>query len=287
MGQYCTSDGHMGNSTAFGWQFRGHVVVQAALRDVVAKHGLGSGQAGQKDTLIFGGGSAVARGAMVHLDYVSEMLGSAAEHVKVVGFLDSPAWIDLPAYDSNFPGFASIANSVQSFANVQHLGKECVAKYPGESLKWKCMFGEYRLPMIDTKYFLVASSADSYQLHSSIGHTPSTKNETDYALLFANRTEDLLSELRGTKPDNGVFSWSCYNHCTSATSSGFQMLTAAGVTMTDAFNSWMKSASVPSNSSYWVDTCTGFACGTGCSSTAFQRNSENSKVYYQTSGPLV
>ena len=64
------------------------------LKHLVENKGLGSGLGGRRDRLIFGGASAGARGAMVHLDYVQEMLGEAASNVDVVGFLDSPAWID-------------------------------------------------------------------------------------------------------------------------------------------------------------------------------------------------
>ena len=54
---YCTSDGHMGDSTFEGWQFRGQRVIQSVLTELVDTHGLGSGLAGT-DTLIFGGASA-------------------------------------------------------------------------------------------------------------------------------------------------------------------------------------------------------------------------------------
>ena len=60
-----------------------------------------------KDLVIYGGGSAGGRGAMVHLDYISSMLGHrASANVKVVGFIDSALWIDAaPFRGVDFPGW--------------------------------------------------------------------------------------------------------------------------------------------------------------------------------------
>ena len=160
---YCTSDGHMGDAkTEGGFSFRGARVVQAILRDLVENKGLGGKKGsggGARDTVIFGGGSAGGRGAMVHLDYVPTMLGpAAAANVDVVGFLDSPFWIDEAPFagrtDSSFPGFNVTTKGVFAQANVSHLGKQCAKDYPGAEA-WKCLFGQYRMPSIETPYVLV------------------------------------------------------------------------------------------------------------------------------------
>ena len=39
---------------------------------------------------------------------------------------------------------------------------ECAQLYPGE--KWKCIVGQYRMPLIKTPYLLLADQYDSYQL---------------------------------------------------------------------------------------------------------------------------
>jgi len=267
--RYCTSDGHMGNATKFGWQFRGHVVVQAVLRDIVATHGLGAGS--QKHTLIFGGGSAGGRGAMVHLDYVSEMLGSASKNVDIVGFLDSPAWIDIPSFSKSFPGFPYIVQQVHSFANVQHLGTECATKYA--TAQWKCMYGEYRLPTLKTKYMVVASQADAYQLENEVRgalKAPRTIAAKAYLAQFANRTRALMTTIKESNPENAVFSWSCYNHCVSASSTGYGRLTCdpSGTTMGTALHQFLGLAPKSTTPALqWEDECTGFACGKGCSAT--------------------
>lgn len=261
--KYCTSDGHMGDGENFGFQFRGKVVVQAVLKDLVSRQGLGRGA--DRDLMIFGGGSAGARGSMVHLDYVPEMLGSAASNVNVVGFLDSPAWVDVEPFSASFPGFQYITQHVHSYANVEHLGSECVEAYPTE--QWKCMYGQYRLPTLKTRFFLVASQADEYQLGNNVGRRPSSSKELSYAEDFAALTRDLLQTVKATSTENAVFSWACYNHCVATQDSGFNSLTCSpGDTMGTAlqqFLGWLPRTTSPELS--WIDTCTGFACGSGCS----------------------
>ena len=91
---YCVTvrAGHMGNAGASeatsGWHFRGAAVVEATFRELVKTHGLGGGRqaasasaststsTGSKDLVVYGGGSAGGRGAMVHLDYVQAMIGA-------------------------------------------------------------------------------------------------------------------------------------------------------------------------------------------------------------------
>jgi len=253
----------MGNAAAMGWQFRGEVVVQSVLSDLVARHGLGHGS--QKHTLIFGGGSAGARGAMVHLDYVSGMLGSVAPKVNVVGFLDSPAWIDMAPFRSSFIGFPSVTQHVHSYANVSHLGSSCIAKYANEP--WKCMYGQYRLPTLSTPYFLVASQYDAFQLGVNVGHKPNSSAEKAYAEKFANRTRALVTMIKKDKPENAVFSWACYNHDISCNYFGYNRDTCdpSGTTMATAFHEFLGLSPTSSTPPLqFMDKCTTFACGGGC-----------------------
>jgi len=115
---YCTSDGHMGDAIWDGKQFRGNKVIQAVFRHLVEKRGLGQGP--NQDLVIFGGSSAGGRGAMVHLDFVSRMIGpEAAARVTVKGFLDSPFWIDIPPFEpKSFVGFNETTDGVFQHDNV-------------------------------------------------------------------------------------------------------------------------------------------------------------------------
>eukprot|EP00439_Symbiodinium_sp_Y106_P027730 s1919_g3.t1 len=77
----------------------------------------------------------------VNLDYMPDILGPAAANVKVIGFLDSPFWLDMPPYaGSSFIGFNNSCKQVYDMANVTRLGPGCAAHYPAEP--WKCIMGQ-------------------------------------------------------------------------------------------------------------------------------------------------
>lgn len=272
---YCTSDAHMGDTAAFGHQFRGARVVRATLSDLMRNHGLGSMRFG-KDTLIFGGGSAGGRGAMVHLDYLPQLLGRKSNNVAVVGFLDSPLWIDIPSPPfSTFQGFAAQCQDVFDNFNVTHLGQGCIDAYPVEE-HWKCIMGQYRMPHVAQPYMLMASSYDSFQLGNIVGHRPSTDDEKQFAEEFAERTVALVTKLRADWPanapkSNAVFSWACFNHAVSETEAGFDKFTCGkgGISIDAALQQFLGNSTPtqPPPQLEWIERCDGFDCGSGCGHT--------------------
>ena len=85
----------MGSGEAWGFNFHGQHNVMAMIKHLVETQGLGTGPA---DELVFGGWSAGARGAMVHLDSVVAYLkDNALNPVKTLGMLDSPLYMDMDA----------------------------------------------------------------------------------------------------------------------------------------------------------------------------------------------
>lgn len=255
----CTSDAHMGNGEAFGWQFRGQVVVQAVLNDLVSSQGLGSTGT---DLLLFGGGSAGARGAWVHLEYVPQMLGEASKSVKVLGFLDSGLWVDYPPYRDTI-SLMNETRLVHGFANAEHLGK-CGRTYSGDEA-WKCLFGEYRLPLIPTPYLLTSAQYDAYQLKHNVGSKLlATDAGKAYAEGFAAKQVEVLNAIYDANPEHAVFSWACFNHDVSPTHDGFDNLTCNGVTMEEALLQFTELAELTSVENRWIEQCSGYACGTGC-----------------------
>lgn len=283
---YCTSDAHMGNTTAFGFQFRGHPVVQSVLRDLVDRRGLGSRGSGSKgrDLLIFGGGSAGARGAMVHLDYVQEMLGAAGAHVDVVGFLDSNFDIEVDRFrTSSLMAETEVTRDVHGFANVQHLRSGCAAQYE-ERDQWRCMYGQYRMPHVTTRYFMVAFLYDQLQLEHQLGKPPFSLEATAYAEQFALSTRAELDKLFSSESGNALFSCACYAHQTSTSHLGVDGTTCGGakpITMENAFHTFLgdvrhhrRKAKVLSSSKNtstamtWIDTCDSFQCNPLCQSVS-------------------
>jgi hypothetical protein len=203
--RYCTGDAHMGNRDAsagsFNFNFHGSRTVRAALSLLVSKHGLGA-QPGQ--TLLFGGGSAGGRGVMANLDFVPGLLrammtadGTAVHPPRVLGFPDSPYWIDLVpdrASGDKFIGFAQQTREIFALANISgRASARCASAYTSEP--WKCALGVYRMPYVTTPYLMVASQADAFQMGEDIGHMPTTpqvssllRHVHSYSCVHAHRT---------------------------------------------------------------------------------------------------
>lgn len=211
---YCTSDAFMGDGAFGPWQFRGARVVRAVLKKLGPRL-----QAARR--LIFGGGSAGARGAMVFLDEVRDRF----PQTDVRGFLDSPYYLDVPSFSSKFEGFQVQHENVLANFNASSIVSEsCRAKFSGEL--WKCLFGQHRMPLVRTPYLMVAAQYDSWQLshlvHGYDGleeHPRYTGAERKYAEDFAGKTREELSHLVRLSNVSFVYSSGCYEHHISEKSS--------------------------------------------------------------------
>ena len=89
----------------------------------------------------------------------------------------------------NFPGFAGAVQGLLQLSNAENrLSAACLAAHrpartdgqPGSgerSDSWKCGLAHYQLPFVRSRYLMVSSLADSYQLTSNLGHPPTTEAE--------------------------------------------------------------------------------------------------------------
>ncbi len=206
---YCTSDAWWADTEIDLWdkphpatrlgrpmQFRGQRVIQSVMSELVKRWGLGK-NASRRDRLLLGGSSAGGRGAMVQLDYVPGMLGDASANVDVVGVLDSPLWIDEgqcsecvahsgdPTARETRLGSVALPGRVErAYENFKptHLGTECAQRFFLSSEKYKCFIGEYRLQYLQSKYLLVTSFYDTYQLAQSMGiWQPENEKDKEWA----------------------------------------------------------------------------------------------------------
>jgi hypothetical protein len=169
--RYCSSDAWMGDAEAFGMQFRGQTLVHATIEDMISTQGMGAGS-----RLLFGGCSAGARGTMAHLDNVAAMLGGIG--IEVRGMLDSSLWVNIQPLSSDALGGSLLdqAQLVYGFANTTGvLSPQCQEAYP--ETPWSCMFGQFRMPFLQSPYFLSQSQLDDFQL----GYDCSTTTTTDEA----------------------------------------------------------------------------------------------------------
>jgi hypothetical protein len=141
------------------------------------------------------------------------------------------------------------------------------------------------------RYLIIASQDDSFQVGENLGHAPSGTAQLDYVAGFANRTRAGLRSLQAARPSTAaVFSWACFNHCTSTSPSGFNTWTAGSskTTMNDALvqvlgwdgdgrdgdtrttgrvgaetNEGAEEGG-EAGAHVWVDSCDGWRCGGGC-----------------------
>ena len=141
--------------------------------------------------------------------------------------MDSPYYIDIQPYTPSYKGFQHEEEQKYKYMNTRNIiSEECAARYPSSppadvpvtssdtpvtsnthvtsntpasdtpvsdtpfvNEQWKCQFGQYRLPFVQTSYFMVTSQYDSYQLQMDLGQAapPPFKSpgETVYAEQFA------------------------------------------------------------------------------------------------------
>ena len=82
--------GNDSKTTFSGKYLRGERIVRAMITYLMQNEGLGKNTG---DLVVFGGYSASARCAMVHLDHVAQIL--ILKGLKVIGLLDCPLFLDL------------------------------------------------------------------------------------------------------------------------------------------------------------------------------------------------
>jgi hypothetical protein len=188
--------------------------------------------------VLFGGCSAGSRGAMFSLDYVQAMLPAGAP--PVLGFLDSPMWVDL---EPLYPDIVSLENETQAIFNLVNatgrLGAACAAAYPGAE-GWRCLYGQYRLPYVQTPYLISFSQSDRFQLPyneggNGGGYPPYTGANLTYADMFQAAVREVALQLpTAAQPRSAVFSSACFTHCTSTLSYGaFWGLKVNGLSLKD------------------------------------------------------
>jgi len=252
------------------------------IRDLVLHHNLSS-----SSKVVFGGASAGGRGAMALVDMLVSSHVFPAE-AKVYAFLDSPYWLDTQPYTSGFPGFLFEEQSKYSLMNttaVDHVSCRAYFQSLGQSIA-KCQLGQYRMPFLQTPYFLIASQYDSFQLGTNMGQSPPFDSLAEaYANSFGAKTQSLLLSLASasnggipsTNPRRAVYSWTCYNHAVSQSDQFFSAFTSGGVSQAAALATFLSAAESPT-ASQWIDTCGMDGCGS-CASAGAKQSADNSGYY--------
>ena len=287
---YCTSDAHVANSTikrASGsqpaeWQFRGRVVIDAAMKYLrmrgLGVHGEGkslhdSGFSGGGDQkLVFAGGSSGARGAMWLYDDVRQNFPG----VEVLGVFDSPLWTQQPIFANDFLfGVAldlqksysghlvhvSLRENVKLFAKTfadsltpSIFDQECLKHFRSDE-SWKCLLGEYRLPFVKPPYFISASQYDEFFLSYSMGGPLLVLSPTAAAQAYR---ENYRFEIRKSLASarGSVYSSACYRHVLSS-SNDYYTSTAECPALSSAVDQFLRK---PHRKVGYISDCEGFDC---------------------------
>ena len=279
----------MGDAAAseatWGWAFRGQRILAAVMASLVKVQGMGAHTGlglSSQTRLLLTGCSAGARGAMMNLDYVQEMLVAAGleeDTVSVQGLLDSPLWVDVAPLQ---PHVMPLANETRAafglFNATARLGPLCASTYPDEQDQWRCMFGQWRMPLLQTPYMLNAAQDDKFELPYNLGgNTPLGYNvagwhpdQAAYANAFGPQVLAVVNTLpTSAQKKSAVFSTACFRHCVTDSAAFWnvgiaQAATKRGppalpISLATASNAWYF-GKVPSPFRV-VQQCTGFRCG--------------------------
>ena len=139
------------------------------------------------DIVVFGGTSAGAVAAMVHIEHVAETLKK--QNVSVLGYLDSPMYYDTePMNPKNNTGLNErLKTAFYAFNESNLVPKDCAKQFDKEN-QWKCIYPEYRLKYVKTPFILIADQFDDYALGMALGiyvRNNFTQEQRDYAMKFA------------------------------------------------------------------------------------------------------
>jgi hypothetical protein len=179
------------SNKTWNYHFRGQQLVYSFVENLIKHHGLN-----ENSTIILAGTSAGARGLMTLIDILVEQY--LPINSKVLGLLDSPYYIDVEPYVKNKFSFQyQEEKKFEFFSTTNIISLPCSLKYFEEKNKWKCQFGEFRIPFVKTPYFLISSQYDKYQLEYNTNTDPEEYDKpiNNYVSNFGKEIQDLFNNL--------------------------------------------------------------------------------------------
>jgi len=132
-----------------------------------------------------------------------------------------------------------------------NVNEECVNAYR-KGMKWKCMFSPHVYPFMKVPVFVIDSMYDSWQMENILGaripsfgecaqHGPVKCNVTEIGRVNIWRNvfiSMLKSSANFNNPRNGVFLYSCWNHCASFKDEFWSGFHINGVLLNKAVGDW-------------------------------------------------
>lgn len=265
---YCTSDGFAGTRTApdptanfssslDAWFFKGKAVMNATLRDIVARHDMG-GATGPAN-VVLGGCSAGAQGVMVNADsagsLLQELLGSS-KLASYASFADAGWLMDSqPLLPSIQPLREQIGNGTELWQ--AEYNTDCISAVGPAA--WRCFFSPYVVPHISSNLLVHAAQYDLFQLpyNGITDWPPSEGAQADWVAQFRQKFVSTISSI----PRNS-YSSACHHHCSALDDSFFDIrLKSLNVSLASAVGQWLGGTPFKG-----VDTCQGVCSDCGSSS---------------------
>ena len=172
--------------------FRGRRLV---LETVTALLGNRTGQ-----TVLFGGLSAGGRGSMVIIDPLRQVVDPSN---SLMGIHDSGDYVELTPLNPTLVPFTEQCHRAYSFFNKPAISDKCGSAYSNES--WKCICGEFMLPLVQVPSQIIIHQFDSYQLSLNLDKQL-PKDWTNEDCLYANnRFRPLILRSVGQIVQEGTF----------------------------------------------------------------------------------
>jgi len=198
---------------------------------------------------------------MVSLDYVARRLAGLAD---VAGLLDSAMWLPIRPRAQTLVSFADQTRMFLSLGKSDiFLDPECEKSYPGIE-RWKCLEAAFRLPFVNTPFFLTHSQYDLFGISMNVfGHFSPSRRLDIAEQKYANHYRSLVMKYLPTPlmgSGTTVYSAACYSHC-SMCSEMLYKIRADGVALLDALSHWLTASTAEAATGWIMDRCKGFDCG--------------------------
>ena len=271
----CTSDSWAGDNEYAGFQFRGHRVVSAVVEALLYRHGMSVQPSAR---LLLGGCSSGGNGAMFNLDLIAAKLPAS---VQLRGMFDGASWVDVPPLETGAPTLQEQTQLVMAAAKLP-VPAYCLTAFEQGGDLWKCIWPSYRLPLVQTPFFLNAFQFDVYVLMEDLYGNDSTGiqvNSTAQVALADKLQAATLNLFGSIEPYKGaVYSSSCLGHCLTISTS-LATFTVNNVTMLDALRRWYFAGDAAYRN---VQECTGWDCTNQCSGSWTPVNEPCPRPYHRT-----
>ena len=265
---FCSSDAHLSNTTrevvfddagldVRTIEFRGKHLAFTTILELVGDL--------EDQTVIFGGFSAGGRGSMVTIDQLRSLLPAST---KLYGTHDSPAYLDIEPLHPERTGFGEQCRLFYYYLQPE-ISETCQELYPSEDDRWKCVTGEFVLPIVDTPGQTVPYLYDSYQVGSNIGSEPEDWSASDCQFAddpFRKRMTALAEKIRDSD-SQVVFAPACYRHGDQSTSV-FQSIKVDGVSAEDQLLKFIFDDVRESH----ISVCDGVNCEPTCPAVEVSKN---------------